>query len=48
MVAKFWLEPTLELAKNYGLRSDQLVTVEDLIKEHEDAIRVAWRKHFSR
>jgi Domain of unknown function (DUF4160) len=46
--AKFWLEPTLELAHNYGLRPDQLAAAEKLIKEHDDAIRAAWVKHFPR
>ena len=46
--AKFWLEPVLELAQNYGLRADHLGTAEDLIREHEDEIRAAWRKHFRR
>lgn len=44
--AKFWLDPTLELAKNHGLRIDQLASAEELIKEHEHVIRAAWRKHF--
>jgi len=46
--AKFWLEPVLELAQNYGLRADHLRTVADLIREHEDEIPAAWRKHFRR
>lgn len=46
--AKFWLEPTLELAHNYRLRANQLAAAEKLIKEHEDAIRAAWAKHFPR
>lgn len=44
--AKFWMEPRLELAKNYGLRAAQLASAEELIREHDDAIRAAWRKHF--
>ena len=44
--AKFWLEPTMHLAQNYGLRTDELSTVERLIKEHEDDIRAAWQQHF--
>ena len=41
------MEPTLELARNQGLRADQVRTAEQLIKENEDAIRDAWRKHFA-
>ena len=44
--AKFWLEPELELADNYGLRSGELRTVQKLISEHEDEIRNAWNRHF--
>ena len=46
--AKFRLDAALELARNYGLRNDQLRTAEDLIREHEDVIRAAWRTHFPR
>jgi hypothetical protein len=45
--AKFWLEPAIELAHNYGLKTDELATAEQLIREHESEIRTAWRKHFS-
>lgn len=44
--AKFWLEPVIELAKNYGLKTDELVTAEQLIREHENEIQAAWQKHF--
>jgi len=46
--AKFWMEPELELAKNYGLNDRDLRSVRSLIKEHEDEIRKAWQKHFRR
>jgi hypothetical protein len=44
--AKFWLEPELELAKNYKLSRLQLKTVEQLIEEHQDELISAWQKHF--
>ncbi len=44
--AKFWLEPRLELAQNYGLTDRQLSKVSRLIQEHEHEIRAAWEKHF--
>jgi hypothetical protein len=44
--AKFWLEPAIAVARNYGLRDDELATAEQLIREHEHDIRTAWRKHF--
>jgi hypothetical protein len=44
--AKFWIEPKIELAKNYGLSSRALASVRRLIEEHEDEIREAWKAHF--
>ena len=46
--AKFWLEPQVELARNYGLSSTRLATARRIIQEHENEIRVAWETHFSR
>lgn len=44
--AKFWLEPSIELAQNYGLNDRQIRSVETMIRNHEKDIRAAWRKHF--
>lgn len=44
--AKFWMEPKIELAKNYGLSSRVLASVQRLIEEHENEIRKAWKAHF--
>jgi hypothetical protein len=44
--AKFWLEPKMELAQNYGLTSRQINKAFRLIGEHEDEIRAAWKVHF--
>ena len=46
--AKFWLEPSIELAQNYGLNDRQIRAAEALIRRHEDDIRAAWREHFGR
>ncbi|MFZ0428958.1 MAG: DUF4160 domain-containing protein [Acidobacteriota bacterium] len=46
--AKFWLEPELELAVNYGLSDRTLAKASSLIKEHEDEIHRAWEQHFGR
>jgi hypothetical protein len=43
---QFWIEPTIELANNYGLSSRALILVRRLIEEHEDEIREAWKTHF--
>jgi UTP:GlnB (protein PII) uridylyltransferase len=44
--AKFWLEPAITLAQNYGLTEQQLDVVKKLVEEHADEIRLAWKKHF--
>ena len=46
--AKFWLEPVVELAQNYGLGRHQIATAFRLLKENEDEIRAAWEDHFDR
>jgi len=44
--AKFWLEPAVELAHNYGLSERQLRSVKALIETHENDIRNSWARHF--
>ena len=46
--AKFWLEPEIELAQNYGLSARGIASALRFIRRHEDEIRVAWKKHFKR
>lgn len=46
--AKFWIEPQIELAQNYGLPDKELNLIRKLIEEHEDDIRKAWHRHFNR
>ena len=46
--AKFWLDPEIELAKNYHLGTSELRRIQELIVEHEDEIRNAWDRHFGR
>ena len=45
--AKFWLEPQIELARNYGLSRQQLKTIEKIIEERQNEIRNAWQKYFA-
>ena len=44
--AKFWVEPEVQIAQNYGLSMKELNEVDSLIKEHGDEIRTAWQQHF--
>ena len=46
--AKFWLEPRLELAENYGMSRQRLARARRLVEENEHAIRNAWKGHFAR
>lgn len=44
--AKFWIEPHIELARNYELSEQDLSRVLQLIIDHEQEIRDAWHEHF--
>ena len=46
--AKFWLDPTIELARNYRLTARQLRQIESILEAHRDELIGAWRKHFGR
>ncbi len=46
--AKFWLDPEIELAHNYGLSRRRLASAVRLVQEREDEIRRAWKAHFDR
>jgi len=46
--AKFWLDPTIELARNYRLTARQLRQIESILEAHSDELIGAWRKHFGR
>lgn len=45
--AKFWLEPQIELARNYGLLRLQLKQIEEIIEDHYNELTSAWKKHFN-
>ena len=44
--AKFWIEPGIELARNYKLNAQHLSRVLELVVDHEREIRDAWHRHF--
>jgi Domain of unknown function (DUF4160) len=45
--AKFWLEPSIELALNKGLNSKQVSEALLLVQQHREEILNAWKQHFS-
>jgi hypothetical protein len=44
--AKFWLDPELELARNYRLSKVQLKEIEKIIERHYDELKAAWDSFF--
>jgi hypothetical protein len=44
--AKFWMEPVIELAQNYGLSQREIGDTLRMIQEHENDIHDAWQRHF--
>ena len=46
--AKFWLEPEIAIARNYGLRGSQITQLTQIVEEHRDELIAAWRVHFQR
>ena len=44
--AKIWVEPEVEIARNWGLDDRKLRRAVELVREREDEIREAWRGHF--
>ena len=45
--AKFWLDPEIELAKNYHFNRKQLKEIELLVEEHYDELVGKWREYFT-
>lgn len=44
--AKFWLQPSLALAKHTGLSGRELADAERVVARHLEEIVDAWHKHF--
>lgn len=44
--AKFWLEPEISVANNYGLSKVQIVELTQVVEDKKDDITNAWKKHF--
>ncbi len=44
--AKFWLEPIVTLANNYGLSLKQLNELQKFIQEKANEIKKAWKSYF--
>lgn len=46
--AKFWLEPSIELAYNHGFTSKEIKVITKHIEEYERTIRDKWNYHFNK
>jgi hypothetical protein len=44
--AKFWLEPIVELAGNWGFARHELTRVRRMVEEHREELLEAWHEHF--
>jgi len=44
--AKFWIEPHIELAHNYGFDRGEINDLTEVIKKHTNEIKEAWNSHF--
>lgn len=44
--AKYWIEPTVELANSTGFNMNQLNDLNNIIEEHKSEIKHVWKKHF--
>lgn len=44
--AKFWIEPTIEIALNRGFGESELNELTRIVYEHEQEIRIHWNRHF--
>jgi hypothetical protein len=44
--AKFWMEPQVELAYNYGFNQSEISELTEIIIKHKNEINKAWNRHF--
>jgi hypothetical protein len=44
--AEFWLEPSIELARNIRLSSSKMIEAERLVETRKQEIIDAWNNHF--
>jgi len=46
-IAKFWIEPVISLASNYGFVSKELSAFKVEIEENIELIKEKWDEHFN-
>jgi hypothetical protein len=45
-VAKFWLEPAMDLAEAYGMKPHELNSLQKMVEDNAEAIKRAWHRYF--
>ena len=45
-LAKFWLQPAVQLADSYGFSSRELNKIGKIVEDRKLEIEVAWHEHF--
>ena len=45
--AKYWTDPIVSLASNYGFNSKELSEFKDKIEENKNLIKEKWNEHFN-
>ena len=45
-VAKYWIEPLVELADNQGFAAHELTVIRRIVELHREQLLEAWHEHF--
>ena len=46
--AKYWLEPRIEMAENYGFTSKELSMIEKILENDGDEFKIKFARHISK
>lgn len=46
--AKYWLEPSIELAENYGFTSKEIKRITQIIEEHGNEFKYKFAEHIGK
>ena len=46
--AKFWLEPEVELAENFGFKAHELRKIQEIVENHATDFQAQYRQHIGK
>ena len=46
-IAKFWVEPEIAVAQNYGMNPSELNKLVKIVFDHKDLIKESWNEYFN-